>query len=66
MKVYSVDVAIALAKRLTEAEIEEFVIKSVECWAGMLKIWFLKSSRNDSLITGVCRSDLSPFSTNFC
>lgn len=35
VRVYSVDVAITLAERLTEAEVEDFIFNSIEGWAGM-------------------------------
>lgn len=34
VRVYAVDIALALAKKLTENEIEEFIFKTVEAWAG--------------------------------
>ncbi|KAJ8920305.1 hypothetical protein NQ315_011967 [Exocentrus adspersus] len=33
VRVFAVDVALALAKRLTENEIEEFIFKTIETWA---------------------------------
>ncbi|KAJ8940880.1 hypothetical protein NQ318_000617 [Aromia moschata] len=33
VRVFAVDVAIALAKRLTENEVEEFIFKTIESWA---------------------------------
>ncbi|KAJ8928289.1 hypothetical protein NQ314_019155 [Rhamnusium bicolor] len=37
VRVFAVDIAIALAKRLTENEIDEFIFKTIENWAGEIQ-----------------------------
>lgn len=46
MRVFSVDVAMALAERLDETDIEEFIMKPIEEWTGTIKYWYLMWIQN--------------------